>query len=109
MLVPVGSVVRAGNGQSAYPGVIGRAIDIVGHLHVFVLVVEPVDRSANGIGTTRCVRFEGQVNNSIDTLEKMGVLRSVGINEISDLYTFDLVAIAVGVRNVSQHQVKVIP
>ena len=53
--------------------------------------------------------LERQVNYGIDTIEKVRIFRSIRIDEIGYLNTFDFIAVTVGVRNVGKNHVEMIP
>jgi hypothetical protein len=98
MLVPVGGVVGAGDYNPSHPGIIGGPVDVIGHRHIYLLIVEVIQ----GYPSAALV---AQVHYCIHSLEVMGVFAKVGAAQVGDGYIRHRVTGPVHIFYVHQSQV----
>ena len=98
MLVPVRGVVRRRHNGPAYARVVRASQDVVGHLDVLLLDEEVVDGSP-------FPQLVGEVNDGIDSLEVLLILRAVGVNEVYHANAINLLALTIPVTDIEEDEV----
>ena len=106
MFVPIGGMIGTGHDDALDARVVDAAIDVVGHLNVFVLGGKTID--VGDIAPVNSSRARPLVREMYDRIlpgEVLFIPRAFSIDEVDDLDAIDPIAVAVGVDRINQRQI----